>query len=771
MQFPKSYILTIDLCFAPLYLHTNSQIMKTLRLLMALIGIMVFADVAAEHNSGKKSVSSPLADSLIAYGKQLVRTNPDSAIVLLKVAMQFTDSNSLTRAAAYRQMSNAYFFKDNFEKAVEVNNLAIGIRKRNPMDSANMAELAVLYYNNALNLQNSNNYLSAIRSAEQAMPMFEKNGNDYYLSIVYDLASSLCQQTGDTYRAQDYAIKELALCEKIGDTVGISYTYDLLAAICSTTEQFDQQLEWQKKSLYLRMKMDDIVRVAQSYNNIGNTYINIAGKTYTDNFVEADIFNSNDHDNDKIDVLRLDTALMYLKESLRLKKNFTEAEARQTEVSVSETYESNKYWRENLLGKTLKDIALAYYWRNEGIDSCLAYGQMAADYLKKTQQTYEYAQLMIVLGQAYATANNLNAAQHYLEEAIKLSNQGDGSFKSIKQQANSNLANVLFRKGDYRKAFLVQWESVRLKDSLANESNVREMTLMESRYEFNKQRTADSINRYHENLRIEAEHQSQLKHKQFQMRVFACIVLVFLFIAVVLFFYYKTIKENEENKLRNKALEVERSLLRTQMNPHFIFNALNSVQNFIVSNNTQDAVRFLSKFAKLMRMILNNSMVQSVTLSDEMQSLSLYLDLERARFGNRFNYRIDIDDNVEEDLLNVPPMLVQPFIENAIIHGLMHKTDGEGLISIKISENDSTSLICQITDNGVGRKAAAELEKNNERKHKSVGMQLTRDRLRDLNIKANAEMSCVITDLEDDAGNALGTQVTIIIPITDGSEG
>jgi sensor histidine kinase YesM len=186
-----------------------------------------------------------------------------------------------------------------------------------------------------------------------------------------------------------------------------------------------------------------------------------------------------------------------------------------------------------------------------------------------------------------------------------------------------------------------------------------------------------------------------------------------------------------------------------------------------MGNNTQEAVRFLSKFAKLMRMILNNSMVQSVTLSDEMQSLSLYLDLERARFGNRFSYRIDIDDSVEEDLVSVPPMLVQPFIENAIIHGLMHKTDGEGLITIKISENDADSLVCQITDNGVGRKAAAEIEKNSERKHKSVGMQLTRDRLRDLNNESNAKMSCVITDLEDEAGNALGTQVTIIVPVTE----
>ena len=120
--------------------------------------------------------------------------------------------------------------------------------------------------------------------------------------------------------------------------------------------------------------------------------------------------------------------------------------------------------------------------------------------------------------------------------------------------------------------------------------------------------------------------------------------------------------------------------------------------------------------------------------------------------------------------MSVPPMLIQPFIENAIIHGLMHKTDGEGLICISITGNGTDSLTCQITDNGVGRKAAAEIEKGCERKHKSVGMQLTRDRLRDLNSEANAQMSCVITDLEDEAGKALGTQVTIILPLVEGNE-
>lgn len=744
--------------------------MKKLRLLILALCVALTAGATDHQKTATMSdaAAKPDADSLLRLGRKFVRTNPDTAIIVFNDALQLTDSNSLTRAAIYRQMSNAYFFKDDFSHAVDLNTCAIGIRNQNPMDSANMAEIAVLYYNNALNYQYSNNYLSAIRSAEQAIPYFQQTGNDYFLSIVYDLAAALCQKSGNTYRAQEYALKELALCEQMGDTVGISYTYDLLAAICEATAQYDQQLVWQKKSLKLRMMMDDIVRVAQSYNNIATTYINYAAKSYQDKSTVSTFETGKDADN-QIDQQRLDTALMYFKESLRLKMSFNETQARQTEFAVSDSYETYKYWRENLLGKTYKDLALTYFWRYNNPDSCMIYGRKAEECFKKTKQYYEYAGLLIIMGEAQTEANNLNAAKRYFEEAIELSEQDGGGFKSTKQMALANLSSVLFRMGDYRKAFLLQRESIRIKDSLANESNVRELALMESRYEFDKQRTTDSINHYHETLRIEAEHQNELMQTRVRTRVLLSVALLFILIGVIMFFFYKTTKENEENKLRNKALETERSLLRTQMNPHFIFNALNSVQSFIVSNNAQDAVRFLSKFAKLMRMILNNSMVQSVTLSNEMQSLGLYLDLERARFGNKFDYKIDIDDSVEEDLVCVPPMLVQPFIENAIIHGLMHKTTDDGLITIKINENDENSLICQITDNGVGRKAAAELEKNNERKHKSVGMQLTRDRLRDLNSEANSQMSCTITDLEDEAGNALGTQVTIIIPIVEES--
>ena len=759
-QSPSGRILAIH------YLCPKHRLkMKTKKTLIwlraALLAVGLTAAVAAPV------AAQPGADSLFALGRQLVRTNPDSAIIVLRSAYDLAGSDNLLRASICRQMSNAYHYLDSFQMAVSLNLQAIALRQLCPADSANNAEMAILYYNCALNYQVMNDYNKAIGAAEKSIGLFEKAGNDYFLSIVYDLAASFYQKTGSTHNAQNLAFKELALCEKMGDTVGMTYSYDLLAAICESMGQYDQQLSWQKKALELRIKLDDTVGIAQSYNNIGNTYINSAAKYQTDIPSGINTEPKKNLEKTKKANSKTDTALMYLKEALRLKMAFTEQQALRTEFSVSGKPELLKYWRENLVVNTLHNIAMAY--NGVDADSCAFYAWKAADYFKLLHDDYGYAACLITIceggGAKGLRGHTLN---ELIEEAITISDRNPGvSFVKLKQLAYTKLATINFDAGHYRKAYLYYVESFRLKDSLTSESNVRDMALMESRYEFDKQRSADSIRQYHENLRIEAEHQHELQRQRSKTVAFLCVAIIFAFIFVVLFFYYKTIRENEENKLRRKTLEVERTLLRTQMNPHFIFNAMNSIQSFIISNNTGDAERYLSKFAKLIRMILDNSTRQAVLLCDELQSLRLYLDLEQVRFSGKFGYEIEVDDNVEDDLICVPPMLIQPFVENAILHGLMHK-EGGGMIKIHLTDNGNNTLTCTITDNGIGRKAAAAYNsEHRDKSHKSIGMQLTRDRLQDLNSAVSPQFTCQITDLEDEAGNALGTQVTIILPVVE----
>ena len=224
-------------------------------------------------------------------------------------------------------------------------------------------------------------------------------------------------------------------------------------------------------------------------------------------------------------------------------------------------------------------------------------------------------------------------------------------------------------------------------------------------------------------------------------------------------------KESEKLSREIQLANNELKALRAQMDPHFIFNSLSSIQSFIMSKDEESALRYLSKFAKLMRMILSNSEKSSVTVREEIDSLKLYLELESLRFDNKFEYEISIDSKVETDFQKIPSMLIQPYVENAIIHGLVPKNSGKGKIQIEIMQTDAY-ITCTITDNGIGRKKSAELRtKTSEPLHESMGMKITSERLEVLNRMSKSNLSVNIIDMEDENHNSLGTKVEIFIPI------
>lgn len=214
---------------------------------------------------------------------------------------------------------------------------------------------------------------------------------------------------------------------------------------------------------------------------------------------------------------------------------------------------------------------------------------------------------------------------------------------------------------------------------------------------------------------------------------------------------------------RTKIAAAELKALRSQMNPHFMFNAINSVQYFITNNDPRSSEKYLSKFAKLIRYVVDNSKPSSIPLEKELEALRLYLDLESLRFENRFEYTIEIGDNVDTGYVQIPSMLIQPYVENAIWHGLMHK-NGPGKITISLAMDDNI-LKCAVEDNGIGRKRSQELKagrKNNM--HKSVGMSITRERLDIINQINNSNLTVTITDLTDINGSATGTRIDLNIP-------
>jgi ligand-binding sensor domain-containing protein/anti-sigma regulatory factor (Ser/Thr protein kinase) len=246
-------------------------------------------------------------------------------------------------------------------------------------------------------------------------------------------------------------------------------------------------------------------------------------------------------------------------------------------------------------------------------------------------------------------------------------------------------------------------------------------------------------------------------------------IVLILLIASLL--YNTRIKElnkrnNKENKLIKEVNKFRQQALRQQMNPHFIFNTLNSIQYYIYENDNVSSTRYLAKFSKLMRIILDNLQYDTIPIQSELDAMDLYLELESLRLEKSFNYKIIVHEDVDTQLIKIYPLLIQPYIENSIWHGLVHKKgDKKVTLEIKTSNN---SILCIIEDNGIGREKAQELKNQKHKKHKSHGTNITNKRIETINKLYNQNFKVEFIDLKDSIGNPCGTRVLIQIPkITD----
>ncbi len=238
-------------------------------------------------------------------------------------------------------------------------------------------------------------------------------------------------------------------------------------------------------------------------------------------------------------------------------------------------------------------------------------------------------------------------------------------------------------------------------------------------------------------------------------------LIIFGLLAIATYFIVKYFKERSDWQIR--LVESEQMALRSQMNPHFIFNSLNTIQYFITENDKKSANLYLSIFSELIRKVLENSKKTSIFLEDEIEYLSLYLNIESMRFKDKFEYNIEVAPNVEIDDIRIPPMLIQPYIENAIRHGLLQKKEGSCHLRI-LFEQAEEILICIVKDNGIGRTQAAALQNRNIPKSR-VGSTNPRKRLSILNKLSRRKIDVKIIDLFDNKGKGIGTKVKIIIPV------
>jgi LytS/YehU family sensor histidine kinase len=249
-----------------------------------------------------------------------------------------------------------------------------------------------------------------------------------------------------------------------------------------------------------------------------------------------------------------------------------------------------------------------------------------------------------------------------------------------------------------------------------------------------------------------------LKIRESNLQLLGVLLVTFLLLAIAFLF----LRQNKMNAL-NAKLEMNQKLLRSQMNPHFIFNAMVGIQSNIYKDEPELAANYLSSIAHLTRSIIENSKEDFVLLEKEIATLKHYLILQELRFQGKFTFTIETDPQMETEDIILPPMLLQPFIENAIVHGVIPKTDGTGLIQVHFQQTGN-QMIIEITDNGVGREKSQDATRSTEA-HLSVATTITTERLAILNRKSKKAYSFQIIDLKDANAAATGTKTIFTLPL------
>ena len=362
------------------------------------------------------------------------------------------------------------------------------------------------------------------------------------------------------------------------------------------------------------------------------------------------------------------------------------------------------------------------------------------------------------IANAYIAQDKYAEAIPYLEQSIARADLEEDFI--VQKDATRKLSEVYRQQGDFNKALETYQKYVAVVDTLyvRKEQEIsraarlnREVAATQNRITGLEQERELSQSKYDLAL---AEQRLTAESNNRQLWIIYSLLFGMLFMSLAAFFFYRS---TQKQKLANNLLALK--TLRSQMNPHFIFNALNSVNNYISKNDERSANRFLSDFSKLMRTVLENSEEDFIALNKEIELLELYLKLEHSRFPDKFTYSFEVENSVDTEAYKIPPMLLQPYIENAIWHGLRYR-ESQGILNIRVSEKNSKTLEVRIEDNGIGRKKSATLKTQHQKKQRSTAMNNIKKRIAILNDMYKHNISVSVRDLD---GNGTGTQVILTI--------
>lgn len=680
--------------------------------------------------SGKARVDC-LNELVRSYNEAMLPAYSDSALKYVSAAYKEASSLDYTKGLgeACRQYANIYCWRPSImntgntdckAESEKYYRQAIGWYEKIGDNNG----LGFCYYGLANILWVQDTGIDASKkNYDLSLKYFQKAANKIMEAELIDLSSIYYFLHDDVEKSFDRITKAFELRKQMNDYRGMTFSYYRLGLAYQFADDMEASLEYYKKTLELATEQS--VKWNDIYMHIGNVYL------WTN---------------------RLDSAEFYFKKLLSITPGYARAQAAYGQLNMQRG-----------------DYQMG-----------IAYLQPAATYFKK-HNDWQAAWALIDLAKCYAGLKQYSTAFRYGRECSAEVDKGKfrdaliyvyGMYADIYEKLNQqDSSNWYFRKQ------ITLRDSLQETESLKKQKRQMAMYKVAAREELQQSRI-DLLNRDNQIK------QQQLQKEALLKKLLIVSLAVFLLLAVVIIRNISLKRRNDKHRLelaenelqiselenertrselKRRASELEMQALRSQMNPHFIFNSLNSINRFILQSDKKQASEYLTKFSRLIRLILQNSQSAMIPLESELESLQLYLELEAVRFDHHFEYSLNVDDELDMSNIKVPPLIIQPYAENAIWHGLMHKEE-KGHLRVELFEADAL-LCCIITDNGIGRKKADELKSKSASVHKSMGMRITADRISILQQSKQQVEHIKITDLVLPDGAVGGTKVVLKIPL------
>ena len=548
-------------------------------------------------------------------------------------------------------------------------------------------------------------YAKAIALHEKALQTAEQANNLEFRVYSLNMLGVVYRRSDAIKIALDYSQEALELAEtEVNPSDGlkrsINVSLNSIGNLYLTLKQYDIAIAQFKKSMELEKELDNKLGLAINYQNIGECL------EYKGELEEALHYyrTSLDYNNE----INSDMGRIICKNSIA-----------QIYIKQGQLEKAIEILEPNLLAaESLGDISII-----TAININMGWALMELKQYDKAEK--------------FLTSGLEMAKKHHLPSSIA--------------QAYAFVSQLFTHKGEYKNALEYYQMAEQFNEEINSEVNRRYIYDLIIKYETEKK--TNQI----EALASENEFINLRLRKKTNTLIIGALGMALL--TFILYILYR----QKELKNEKQILTLEQSMLRSQMNPHFLFNSLNSIKLYIINNEKKNAVHYLNKFSKMVRKILEASSLKEISLADELETIDLYMNIENIRFSNEINFKVLLDETIDEHNIKIPSLILQPFLENSLWHGLSSK-EGEKNILLHVSRENDKFIQISITDNGVGREASERIKESKILKRKSIGIDITKERLANFSKDFENSFQVEIIDLYDVNKVALGTKVVLHIP-------